>query len=347
MKILHIIGHFATGGIQTLLINIVNYQCKSNDVSLLILGNRVKDDLIAMIDPRVNIYCCHLISARKNPLPLFKMNYYIYKMQPDIIHQHSENMSRYLLGSRKMLYTVHSTNLKFECRKYLKCFSISESVHQEILGYGYDAKVVENGIDCKRFLHKKQQGFFDNDLLHFIQVSRLLCSHKGQDIVLKAMSILKCKYNSLPFVMHFVGEGVDEAFLRKMASEYGINDKVVFEGYKASAWVERNLCNFDLYIQASRYEGFGLTVAEAMASKVPVLVSENEGPLEIISNGKYGYIFKNGSPESLASAIAEFLDNTHPSLIEDAYAHVCDQYDVRATAQKYLDEYAIVLKQDN
>lgn len=54
---------------------------------------------------------------------------------------------------------------------------------------------------------------------------------------------------------------------------------------KNQEWIYHNLCNFDLFIQPSRFEGFGLTVAEAIAAKVTVLVSNIQGPMEIIDDG--------------------------------------------------------------
>lgn len=67
-----------------------------------------------------------------------------------------------------------------------------------------------------------------------------------------------------------------------------LEDHVIFEGLKEQAWIYENLCRYDLFIQPSRYEGFGLTVAEAISAKVPVLVSNIEGPLEIIDGGRLG-----------------------------------------------------------
>lgn len=77
-----------------------------------------------------------------------------------------------------------------------------------------------------------------------------------------------------------------------------------------------------------------------MGAKIPVLVSENEGPIAIIDKGKYGFAFLNKSVDACTKQI-EYVMNHYPSqkFIDDAYEHVTELYDVEVTAQHYLDLY--------
>uniref|UniRef100_UPI00259552E4 glycosyltransferase n=1 Tax=uncultured Fibrobacter sp. TaxID=261512 RepID=UPI00259552E4 len=107
---------------------------------------------------------------------------------------------------------------------------------------------------------------------------------------------------------------------------------------------------FDLFIQPSRYEGFGLTVAEAMVAKVPVLSSNIEGPVEIMSVVKdgakqlLGYTFESENPEDLARQIAAFVQQgRHEENIEFGRQHVMRNYSIEKTALQYLDEYRKVI----
>lgn len=109
---------------------------------------------------------------------------------------------------------------------------------------------------------------------------------------------------------------------------------------KNQEWIYHNLCNFDLFIQPSRFEGFGLTVAEAIAAKVTVLVSNIQGPMEIIDDGKYGIIFKSEDEEDCALKLKEFMaQGKDKSQIESAYMHIVEKYDVSITIKKYLEVY--------
>ena len=94
-------------------------------------------------------------------------------------------------------------------------------------------------------------------------------------------------------------------------------------------------------MQPSRYEGFGLTVAEAMLAGVPVLVSRNEGPFEIIDKGKYGYSFENGNSDDLMVKL-QFILNNYRQALDKALTginFIQNNYNVEKTAQIYLDIY--------
>ena len=91
----------------------------------------------------------------------------------------------------------------------------------------------------------------------------------------------------------------------------------------------------------ARYEGFGLTVAEAMAAKLPVLVSDEGGPYEIMGKGKYGYAFKMEDVDDCAKQIEYIYKNYASALqkMEAAYQHVVENYSVARMVQEYLLQY--------
>ena len=91
----------------------------------------------------------------------------------------------------------------------------------------------------------------------------------------------------------------------------------------------------------SRSEGFGLTVAEGIAANIPVLVSNNDGPFELIQHGKYGYSFTKDNITDCANQISQIIahyDKTVP-LCKLAYEHVSSTYSVTQTAIQYIQLY--------
>ena len=346
MKIAHIHWSLGTGGIETMLPDIVSEQAKTNEVALIIVNDWVEKSILAKVDKRVKVVLINRHEGSKNPWPIIKLNLFLMKFRPDVIHTHAYreiNLVFYPFGKR--VRTIHNTyNVSDEYPKYDQLISISKAVYEFTQKQGFDSVVADNGIPVSRIAHSKAAPFTDGKL-HFIQVSRLDLEQKGQDILLKALGILKNIYGINNFQMHFVGNGVDKSQLIKMTHELHLDDHVIFEGLKEQTWIYENLCRYDLFIQPSRYEGFGLTVAEAIAAKVPVLVSNIEGPLEIIDGGRLGMNFQNESAADCAVKLKSFIEyGRNDAQVVEAYQYVCEHYDVSITARKYIDVYQSILK---
>lgn len=175
-----------------------------------------------------------------------------------------------------------------------------------------------------------------NRPMRLIQVSRLDYKKKGQDLLIKAVAEL----NGL-IEVDFIGDGESLAYLNGLSRSLDTERYVHFLGKKPQSFISENLQNYDLFVQPSRYEGFGLTVAEAMAAQLPVLVTEGEGPAEITCNEKYGWTFKNGDVDDLVNKIVciQRLYSEAMDKAEKAKQYVCNNYDVSVTARKYLEEY--------
>lgn len=342
MRIIHLLWSFKTGGTESMLVDIANEQCKQNDVHIVIINNLYENKLVNALDKSIKFYQCGRKKGSYNPLFILKLNYYLIKHYPDILHIHVNRIYKYVLLNCKKVRTFHNTNKKGnEIPFFVQCFAISQAVADEWKDKGYNIPVVINGIKTQD-INRTSKGIFMDQKKHFVQISRLNVKQKGQDILLKALA--RVKEHNDNFVMHLVGEGPDEKMLKRMVNMYELTDYVIFEGLKNRDWIYTNLCEFDLFIQPSRYEGFGLTVAEACAAKIPVLVSNNDGPMEIIDRGKLGMTFINEDDNDLACKIQSFLNEEYDlSLIEKAYENTIAKYDVSRTAKDYLLEYSKVI----
>lgn len=169
-----------------------------------------------------------------------------------------------------------------------------------------------------------------------MQISRLDHEKKGQDLLIKAAAILKTEVD-----VTFIGDGESMEYLKKLTSDLDLDKNVHFLGKQSQEDIAKHLRDYDLFVQPSRREGFGLTVAEAMAAKVPVLVSSGQGPAEVTENDKYGWLFENGNADDLAKQISFVFSHYDEALTKASLAkeHVCRHYDVSVTAKRYLELY--------
>ena len=343
MKVTHIVWSLATGGVETMLVNIINEQVRHIRVQLIIVNDRIESTLISKISNSCNVVKIKRKPSSRNYFDIIRINLHLLTFSPDIIHLHSTNLSKLIIGNRCVVRTIHNThNRTDEYPKMNALYAISKAVKDYTAKQGFqNVTVVENGISSDSFKKKKS---FQTDFYRLVQVSRLYKISKGQHILLKALNILVNERKVCNFHMSFIGEGPSRAEYEDMVKEFHLESFVTFEGKKTQDYLFEHLCDFDVAIQPSTHEGFGLTVAEAVAAKVPVLVSDIEGPMEIINYGEYGMHFKKGDIIDLADKLETILGGGYDyGMIEPAYEYVKTHYDVSITAKKYIEEYKKVI----
>jgi len=124
--------------------------------------------------------------------------------------------------------------------------------------------------------------------------------HKGYDIAVEAARILKER--EVNYKWYFVGTGSLFEEIKRQISIYGLEDNVVLLGLQLNPYPYFRLA--DIYVQPSRYEGFGLTIAEARLLNIPVVCTRFNTVFMQMIDGKNGLVSEmNG--ESLADKILE------------------------------------------
>ena len=137
--------------------------------------------------------------------------------------------------------------------------------------------------------------------------------------------------------------GVSSDYLKSMTKELKLDSYCSFLGKQQREFINASLKNYNLLIQPSHFEGFGLTVVEAMAAKTPVLVSNIEGPMEIIQCGKFGYFFEVGNAEDCVKKIIKIMSDYNEHGLEDnidrSYRYALEHFDIKKTATDYITHY--------
>ena len=345
-KIVHIIFSLQTGGAELMLIDIINEQIKNNKV-ILVVVNDYDEHILDQLDKGVEIVLLGRNQGSKNPYYIIKLNLIVKSINSDVIHCHNVNMiDLFFLPSikKKMILTIHDTSIKYDkYNKYCLLFAISKAVQIDLKKrYNLNSILIYNGINANK-IDKKVYFNRENDIFKIVQISRLDHKKKGQDILIKAIHRLTNK--NLNINVDFIGIGQSESHLKTLVSDLKLEDRIRFLGLKDRAYIYSHLNEYDLLVQPSVYEGFGLTVAEAMLAKVRVLVSNIEGPMEVINNGEYGYFFESENVDSLASCLENII--TSPSkykLVENAYRYAEKNFNIESTAKCYLEEYNRISK---
>ena len=161
-----------------------------------------------------------------------------------------------------------------------------------------------------------------------------LSEEKGMDLAVRAAAHIANARPEVDFRWIIVGGGPESDRLEQLSAELGIADKVKMVGFKSNPYPYFDVC--DIYVQPSRLECFGITMAEALALGKPVISTDTAGGQENVKNGVNGMLTEIND-KSLAQAVISLLDDT------DMYHTLCenvrqkDYGEVRASATQFIN----------
>ena len=143
---------------------------------------------------------------------------------------------------------------------------------------------------------------FDSEII--INIGRL-SEEKGQWHLIRAFSqVVKNRPNAK---LVLVGRGHLEERLRNLASEIGIQENVIFTGFNKNPY--KFIKHSNLYVGTSLYEGFGMTLVEAMTLGIPVISTDCiSGPREIIAPELFGKEINYDNVQTYGLLVENFGD---------------------------------------
>lgn len=345
MRIAHVTWTFTFGGIETMLVNIANEQAAlGHEVHIVVIEHdNVEPTLAGKLNQQIKLYQVHRRYGVKDIPAIIRLNSILGSIDPDAIHLHSASIYKYLLPNKRRicnntLHALCNRSNTDHIQSVPMVFAISQAVADDLKNKkGVSSKVIYNGIHPERIKIKKDAA--SGSLLRIVMVSRLEHIKKGQDLLIDALAELKGRgYDNI--TVDFIGDGDSRAFLEQHCKEKGVEKQITFLGARSQDYIFEHLCDYDLFVQPSRLEGFALTVAEAMAARVPVLVASGQGPEEVADYGHCGRVFRNGDVEDCADKIAQIANGgVEPDVIDAAFNRVYSLYDIKVTARLYIENY--------
>lgn len=130
---------------------------------------------------------------------------------------------------------------------------------------------------------------------------------KGLDTLLDAVALLKDK----PLRLVLVGRGSEEytTHLKQLVNEYALSDMVIFAGFVHPVLPYVAAADFGI-LASTVQEGCPLSPQEYMSQGHPVVVTNNGGQREYVSQGQNGLLVPPGDAQALAEAIARLVDDS-------------------------------------
>lgn len=343
MKIVHLVWGMTNGGIENMLSDIVRYQVESADIHIIVINDIKSNSIIDRIDPRCQMHFINRPVGSKNPFYLLLLHFVLWRIKPDVLHFHGDMYKFIRTKAKVRVFTAH--NLSWGEKNVPKMdayIAISSAVYTNLVENGYKNVIqINNGID---FSLIKQRSYLPCQFLRIVQTGRLILQYKGQDILISAIADL-VRQGIKNVHVDFIGDGESREILQKMVTDNKLEDYVTFLGERSREYIYEHLADYNVFVQASRWEGFGLTVAEAIAANLPVVIAKHEGPMQIVDGGKYGRAFDIEDSAELGRILKDVLEN-YPSQasIEEAYEYAAKNFSIKQTVNQYMSLYSQLMK---
>ncbi|HEV7389415.1 MAG TPA: glycosyltransferase [Gemmatimonadaceae bacterium] len=229
--------------------------------------------------------------------------------RPDILHAATRMARNFatvttLHGSSRIggSSTLHEMIQLVLLRRFDAVIAVSRLLADELRGAWVRPErlhVVPNGLSDEKPISSREEARRELGLpmtgAVIGWVGRLI-PIKGADVFLRAVRRL----SALPITVSVVGDGPERANLETIVRAQGLSDRVRFHGVVPDAG--RLLTAFDVFVLSSRSEGTPITLLEAIAARVPVVVTSVGGVPDVVGPGE-GMIVAPDDPERLAAAI--------------------------------------------
>ncbi len=165
---------------------------------------------------------------------------------------------------------------------------------------------------------------------------------KGVEYFIKAIDILRRKFTGIK--AYIAGKALSknrayESYLRNMVKKYGLSENIEFTGIQNSA-VLLGKCHF-LILPSLIPESFGRVLIEAQAKGVLCIATNTGGPVEIIEDGKTGFLVPKFDSESIAGIVTRLAGDKilYSDIARTARKKVEDTYTLEKMSDSTLKVY--------
>ena len=325
VKILYIITLPDLGGAQVHLYELISNLPK-NITPYVILGKKGwLSEQLEIITPNVYIVpnLVRQISPKNDIKAVFDIREIIKEIKPDIVHCHSSKAGFIGRSAAKIcgvpaVFTAHgwaftegvSVKKRFVYKNIEKI--MSKYTQKIICVSEYDRKLaievmpeyaknlvsIHNGIP-----DKKHDKVFKDEFLRLVMIARFSPPKDQITLIYTAKILIE---EGIPIQLTLVGDGPNFSTAKEVAKKLQIDQWVNFLGARTD--IENILSKNDIFLLISKWEGFPISIIEAMRQGMPVIASDVGGVSEAVIDGETGFLIPRGNEKFLKEKIKELYE---------------------------------------
>ena len=345
MKILHIVGESEYGGGTVYTFSILKRLIKEgHSVCLLTTNSETIQEAGKLGIPVVShIAIRREINIFQDSKALFSLTRYIKREKYDIVHTHTSKggfigrIAARLAGTPKVVHTIHGFYFNKDSPFLKKLFygglektagwfghimiAVNNEDREMAIKYGIVKRekiiTIYNGVNIEKnesslavgtgYFHccdiKKEFNISKDDIL--IGIVGRLYWEKGQMYGIEAIGKLKEHFPGIKLLL--IGKGPDEDNFKYKVKELGLDDSVIFTGFRKDIadWLEI----MDIFLLPSLREGMSITLLEAMAAGKPIICTDIRGNREVINDGVNGLLVKPKSVDDIVEKVKLLVED--------------------------------------
>lgn len=153
---------------------------------------------------------------------------------------------------------------------------------------------------------------------------------KDHETLLAALAGLK----HTQWGLHLVGDGPLRSDYERRVDELGLSDKVAFWGSRKD--IPELLATAQVFVLSSKWEGFPLTILEAMRAGLPVIASDVGGVKEAVVDGETGFLVPRQDAYTMRSRLETLIEC--PSLRQEFGKAGRERYERLFTLEKMVED---------
>ena len=240
-----------------------------------------------------------------------------------------------------------------------------QTVRELAVGYGMPAEnivIFPWGVDLRMFSPRdtpelQSTWSYDEERNQHSEIFLLLCNRSwepiyGVDLIARAFvmaSQMLAGRDHPELRLLMLGNGSQADLLRQIFSSGGCLDRVDFPGQISQPDLPRYYRSADLYLSASHSDGSSVSLMEAMACGLPVLVSDIHGNREWVTPGLQGWWFPDGDFRAMAEAIVQAVENRKrlPEMGRAARQVAEQRADWERNSSRLIEAYELAIRIEN
>lgn len=332
IKIMHVVQ--SPGGVERYIQMLIKYMDKDRFRNVIVCSYDYKEENYrGLVDSFENIEMDREINLLKDLRAIIEIRKKIKKYSPDIVYFHSSKAGAVgrlaNLGiNNRALYNPHGWSFNMDCSKNKKrVYKFIEKILAHLTDYivaisecektrAINNRICEidkigvilNGIDIEEYDNKKKYTEKDTRIpegAYVIGTVGRLSFNKAQDTFIKAASMIKEIIPNAFFIL--VGDGPDRKKIEDLIKDYSLEDCTMITG-----WIEDPYQYIDCFNQGmllTRWEGFGLVLAEYMLANVPIIATNIDSIPELIAHRENGMLVRVDDVEGIVQASVEYFNN--------------------------------------